>query len=147
MYYSELERLCIDDWKVYTYDGNWYTGPQHSQRVDHFLNVSIKAILKYAFQLCINWYPQTDGVDSTKWFKFAKDIKLFPDIHKPRRQAQVDLAFKRQLGAQNERREERMRERKVMRDDGQPDRRLNAQSFQDAIQELTMIRYPHMNDT
>ena len=49
------------------------------RRIDH--------IVDEAFRLLCNWYPVTEGVDGSKWAKFAREMKLFPDIHKPKRAA------------------------------------------------------------
>jgi hypothetical protein len=87
--WRDLERLVVDDWKILVEKGDFKSKPLHEQRIRYFLDVSSDRIIQFAFDVVCQWFPQGDGVDSAKWAKFCRDMRLFPDIHKPKRAAQV----------------------------------------------------------
>lgn len=118
--YRALERLVFDVRSL--------SRRIHEQRLDHFGGVSIDHIVDEAFKLLCNWYPVTEGVDGSKWAKFAREMKIFPDIHKPKRVAQVDLAFKRRF------------------DSGSKERKLDMRLFKEALLEVACLRYPKMQE-
>ena len=118
--YRVLERLVFDVRSI--------VRRTHEQRLEYFHFVSIDHIVDEAFKLLCNWYPVTEGVDGQKWAKFAREMRLFPDIHKPKRAAQVDLAFKRRFDATSK------------------ERKLDMRLFKQALLEVAQLRYPKLVD-
>jgi len=76
-------------------------------------------------------------VSESKWSKFVREMKIFPDFHKPLRQAQVDLGFKRQMHAQEEAKTEAEKRRT-----GGGARFMSEEFFAKGMEELVYLRYP-----
>jgi hypothetical protein len=66
-------------------------------------------------------------------------MKIFPDFHKPLRQAQVDLGYKRQMHAQEENKSEAEKRRSGTSNGA---RFLNEEYFAKAMEEMIMLRFP-----
>ena len=145
--YKDLENMCVDDWRVLIAQGDFRTDPLHEQRVHYFLDVTSDLVIKYAFDLlCQGWYPKSDGVDSAKWAKFARDMRIFPDIHKPKRAAQVDLSFKRNVSRMEDAKSDKQKKKdaKNTMGNGANIRKLSAEYFMKALEELALLRFPKM---
>ena len=90
--------------------------------------------------------PKSDGVDSAKWAKFARDMRIFPDIHKPKRAAQVDLSFKRNVSRMEDAKSDKQKKKdaKNTMGNGANIRKLSAEYFMKALEELVLLRFPKM---
>jgi len=122
------------------------TAPLHEQRIDYFTEVSPKEVLKYAYDMVGHtWFPQGEGITESKWAKFVKEMGIFPDLHKPKRSAQVGLAFSRKIKDQTESMTEKQTKKYL--ESGRSLKNLNEEFFLKAIEECCLLRWPNQEDS
>ena len=122
------------------------TAPLHEQRIDYFTEVSPKEVLKYAYDMVGHtWFPHGEGITESKWAKFVKEMGIFPDLHKPKRSAQVGLAFSRKIKDQNESMTEKQTKKYL--ESGRSLKNLNEEYFLKAIEECCLLRWPNQEDS
>jgi hypothetical protein len=117
--FSYLEILCTDcrcpDMTMF------------AQRVDEMYHLTNEYFIELAFQSMCEWYPQfKKGIDSTKFVKWVRDAKIFPDIKEPSRLNQVDMMFMKEVKGEH----------------GLVDKYVTFAGFLSLLTKLAMARYP-----
>jgi hypothetical protein len=115
--YSYMEVLCTDN-----------RCPQFtrfSQRVNEMSLFSIDFYTQTAYDHILKWFQKNEkGVECTKFQKFIKELRAFPDYKK--RTSEFDLLFEKEVSGAN----------------GVGKKYVNYAGFCSLIQELALIRYP-----
>ena len=100
---------------------------QFAQRVHEMYTLTHEYFIDLAFNSMCDWYPQfKKGVDSTKFVKFVREAKIFPDIKEPSRLGQIDMMFMKELKG----------EHSVV------DKYVTYQGFLNLLYKIAMARYP-----
>jgi hypothetical protein len=117
--FSYLEVLCTDcrcpDMTMF------------AQRVHEMYTLTNEFFIELAFTSMCDWYPQfKKGIDSTKFIKWVRDCKIFPDIKEASRANQVDMMFMKELKGEH----------------GLVDKYVTYPGFVSLLTKLAMARYP-----
>lgn len=115
--YSYMEVLCTDN-----------RCPQFTrfaQRVNEMNDFSIEFYTQTAYDHILKWFQKNEkGVECTKFQKFIKELRAFPDYKK--RTSEFDILFEKEVSGPN----------------GVGKKFVNYAGFCSLIQELALIRYP-----
>ena len=117
--YSYLEVLVSD---VRCQDMTYY-----AQRVNEMSTLPLDYYTKLAFTNICDWFPQySKGLESSKFIKLLRQIKIFPDITKASRIGQMDIIFQKEVKGEN----------------GIVEKYVNYTGFCRLLQEVALIRFP-----
>lgn len=114
-----LEVLCTDV-RIREFSG-------YAQRIDEMAKLTPDYYMELAYKTMCDWFPQFNkGIDSSKFLKLIRETKVFPDMKKPARQAQIELMF----------------EKEVRTPTGIAEKYVNFVGFCHLIQEVSLLRFP-----
>lgn len=119
-YYRLMEILCVDS--------RCPEMAQYRQRVDEMQSMSFDYYINLAYTNMCDWYPQSNkGIEGSKFIKLLSNMKIFPDLKKSGRSAQVDVLFQKEVKAL---------------DSGFMDKYLTRVGLEKLLREIGLVRFP-----
>jgi hypothetical protein len=118
-YFRYLEVLCTD---CRISEMTFY-----AQRIDKMSIYNVDYYVHLAFNSICEWYPAFNrGIDYTKFMKFIREAKIFPDLKEPARSSQIELLFIEEAKSEN----------------GFAEKFVTLIGFYNLIQDIALIRFP-----
>jgi hypothetical protein len=118
--FSLLEVLCTD----LRCPG---IGGIYTQRVNEMSKITGDKLTEVTYRTMCEWYPQREnGIDSAKFLRLIKEMRIFPDIRRGPRVSQLEELFKSQ----------------AKQDIGSKSRVVLLDGFRQLLKDMALIRFP-----